>query len=271
MFEKRYPLRIPKFASRSVRHLLGHTVFQLGKSDEQGGSYSPHGYAKLSLEFNRALIERGIRAPWMWSAERCQQFWATREPGAGSNTPNSYAAKPTEIVDFMHHLWGSDVDRTDKVLEIGCSAGANLDRLRQLGYSSLSGIEINPHAIAELSRVFPELRESMIVHTGRIEDVLPSIEAGGVDVVFAMAVLHHIHPSSNWVFAEMVRVAAHHVFVIEPEQIISQYIFCRDYSRVFEALGCQQLRAVEINRSSLPEVAEVYHGYTARLFRVPGA
>jgi SAM-dependent methyltransferase len=271
VFEKRYLLRLPKIALRSVRHLLGHAVFQLRKTDEQGGSYSPRGYAKLSLELNRAFIERGRRAPWMWSAERCQQFWATLEPGVGSNAPNSYAAKPTEIVDFMHHLWGSDVDRADKVLEIGCNAGANLDRLRQLGYSSLSGVEINPHAIAELSQAFPELRGSMTVHTGRIEDVLPSIGTGGVDVVFAMAVLHHIHPSSNRVFAEMVRVAAHHVCVIEPEQVSSQYIFCRDYSRVFEALGCQQLRVVEINRSSLPEVAEAYHGYTARLFRVPGA
>jgi SAM-dependent methyltransferase len=223
------------------------------------------------LELNRALIERGTRAPWMWSAERCQQYWATRERDIGGNALNGYATKSTEIVDFMHDLWRPDVSRTDKLLEIGCSAGSNLDRLRQLGYASLSGVEINRHAIAELSRSFPELRETTTIHKGRIEDVLPNVEADGVDVVFAMAVLHNIHPSSNWVFAEMVRVARRHVCVIEPEQIVSQHIFCRDYSRVFEALGCRQLRAVEINRSSFPEVAKVYYGYTARLFRVPGA
>jgi hypothetical protein len=84
-----------------------------------------------------------------------------------------------------------------------------------------------------------------------------------------MGVLHHIHPHSRWIFAEMVRIAAHHVCVIEPELVVSHYIFCRDYGRVFEGLGCQQIRAVEIGRSGFPDVASDYHGCTARLFRVP--
>jgi len=263
-------LKIPRVALKPARHLLGRTVFQLRQTDEQGGSYLPRGRAKLSLALNRALVERGARAPWMWSAERCEQYWATCEQGVDGNALNNYLTKPTEIVDFMHDLWRHDVARTDKVLEIGCNAGANLARLSRLGYSSLSGVEINPHAIEALRREFPELAGA-VIHQGRVEDVLPEVKADSVDVVFAMAVLHNIHPSSNWIFAEMVRVARSHICVIEPEHIISHNIFCRDYARVFEALGCRQLRAVGIDRSSSPEVAEVYYGYTARLFRVPGA
>ncbi len=263
-------LAIPKIALKSARGLLEHTVFQLHRSDEQGASYIPRGRAKLALALNRALIEHGMQAPWMWSAKRCQQYWATRERGGvDGNAPDNYAAKSTEIVDFMHDLWRPDVARTDKVLEIGCNAGANLARLRQLTYAHLSGVEINPHAVAELRMAFPELADA-VIHEGRIEDVLPNLEADGVDAILAMAVLQFIHPSNNSVFAEMVRVARRHICVIEPEQVVTQYIFCRDYSRVFEALGCQQLWAVEINRLSAPEIAEVYHGYTARLFRVPG-
>ncbi len=260
----------PKIASKPVRHLLERTVYQPHQRDEQGGFYSPRGRARLSLALNRALIERGTRAPWMWSAERCQRYWATLGRGVGGSAPPSYVTKSTEIVDFMHDLWKPDVDQADKVLEIGCNAGANLARLRQLEYSRLCGVEIDTDSIVELRRAFPELAET-VIHQGRIEDVLPSIEADAVDVVFAMAVLQHIHPSSNRVFAEIVRVARRHICTIELEQVITHNHFCRDYSRVFEALGCRQLRATEISRSSSPEVAEVYHGYTARLFSVPGA
>ena len=129
----------------------------------------------------------------MWSAERCQQYWATLERGVEGSAPNGYVAKSTEIVDFVHNLWKPDVAQTDKVLEIGCNAGANLARLRQLEYSRLSGVEIDADSIVELRRTFPELAET-VVHQGSIEDVLPSIEADDVDVVFAMAVLQHIDP-----------------------------------------------------------------------------
>jgi hypothetical protein len=72
------------------------------------------------------------------------------------------------------------------------------------------------------------------------------------------------------VFSEMVRITGRHICVIEPEQVVSHDVFCRDYRQVFESLGCRQVRAVEIGRASFPEVAEDYHGYTARLFSVPG-
>ena len=69
----------------------------------------------------------------------------------------------------------------------------------------------------------------------------------------------------------MVRVARCHICVIELEQVITHNHFCRDYSRVFEALGCRQLRAAEISLSAPPRSPRSTIGYTARLFSVPGA
>src|SRR4029077_6589651 len=105
----------------------------------------------------------------------------------------------------------------------GCNAGANLAGLRALGYSNLTGVEINPHAIAEMRRAFPALAQDALIHQGGGEEVLPTLASDSVDVVFAMAVLHHIPPASRWIFAEMVRIARHHVCVLEPEQIVSHY------------------------------------------------
>jgi SAM-dependent methyltransferase len=257
--------------SAPLGYMLERTVFQLRHADPHGEVYHPRGRAKISLAVNRALVERGARAPWMWSAERCQRFWATIERGEDSNAPNGYAGKRTGIVDFLHDFWSPEVSPSDTILEVGCNAGANLARLGKLGYPNLGGIEINPNAIAEMQRAFPELAEQASIRQGRVEEVLPALASSAFDVVFAMAVLHHIHPSSSWVFAEMVRVAGRHICVLEPEQVVSHYVFCRDYRRVFERLGCQQLKAVQIGRSSFPDVAEDYHGYTVRLFRVPGS
>jgi len=260
----------PSVLSTSLAHLLERTVFQLKHADEQGEVYRPRGVAAVSLMLNRALIERGVRAPWMWSAERCQQFWATREPGEDSNAPNGYAAKRTEIVDFLHDFWSPEVGLSATVLEIGCNAGANLARLKQLGYEQLSGVEINPAAISEMRRAFPELAATAGIHIGRMEEVLPALDTDGFDVLFAMAVLHHVHPSSRWVFSEMVRISRGYICVLEPEQTVSHYVFCRNYGRLFEGLGCRQIRTVQIAHSSFPDIADDYQGYTARLFRVPG-
>jgi hypothetical protein len=65
----------------------------------------------------------------------------------------------------------------------------------------------------------------------------------------------------------MVRIAGHFVCSIEPEQRVSDYVFCRNYRRVFEGLGCWQVRAVELNRSTFPDLSDCW-GDTVRLLRI---
>jgi hypothetical protein len=84
-------------------------------------------------------------------------------------------------------------------------------------------------------------------------------------------VLLHIHPSSHAVLEHLVRVARRYVCVVEAEQALASYVFPRNYGRVFERLGCEQVRAVSFGRRTHPAVGEEYFGYTARLFRVSAA
>jgi hypothetical protein len=69
------------------------------------------------------------------------------------------------------------------VLELGCNAGANLERLRQLGYTDLAGLEINPTAVQELHEAFPSLAGEASVIEGSLERVLPTLETDSVDVI----------------------------------------------------------------------------------------
>jgi SAM-dependent methyltransferase len=225
----------------------------------------PTGPRRAMVRANQALFERGLTPPWVWDAERCRRFWAGQDEESGSvNAPSTYAGKSQAIVEMLHDFWRPEVEPGMSVLEVGCNAGANLAGLARHGYETLSGVEINPHAIAQMRRSFPALQAT--VSEGALEEVLPRIATGSVDVVFSMAVLIHVHPSSKAIFEHMARIAARYVCVIEAENTTIPYIFARNYRRVFERAGCAQLRSALLSERAYPAVGADYWGYTARLF-----
>jgi SAM-dependent methyltransferase len=228
----------------------------------------PTGLDRLLVRINQEIFERGWSPPWIWSDADCRDYWASRTSEGSGNSPVEYARKDTAIVDTMADFWNPLVPTSASVMEIGSNAGANLERLRQLGYSRLEGIEINHHAVEEMRSVFPDLARVAKVRVGAAEEVLPQIPSSSVDMVFSMAVLHHIHPVSRSVFAEMVRIARSYICVIEPETITIPYIFARQYGRVFERLGCTSIRSLAIAPDRMRDV-DCYDGYVARLFRAP--
>jgi SAM-dependent methyltransferase len=228
----------------------------------------PAGAGRLMVRANQALFEHGVTPPWVWDADRCRRFWAGQDEEAGNvNAPSTYAGKSQAIVEMLHDFWRPEVEPGLSVLEVGCNAGANLAGLARHGYEQLSGVEINPHAIEQMRQSFPDLRAT--VHEGALEELLPTLETGSVDVVFSMAVLIHVHPSSKAIFEHMARIAARYVCVIEAENTTIPYIFARNYRRVFERAGCAQLRSALLTERAYPAVGADYWGYTARLFAAP--
>ncbi|MCZ4495000.1 MAG: hypothetical protein JWP53_3931 [Conexibacter sp.] len=229
--------------------------------------FPPRGPRRLGMLGNQRLFERGITPPWVWSATKCQEYWATATEGTTNNEPSSYATKNRAIVGVLKDFWQPEVTPESSVLEVGCNAGANLKGLHDHGYRDLAALEINPSAIDEMRRGFPELDPTVTI--GPVEQTLPTLADDSVDVVFSMAVLLHIHPSSVQVFQEMVRVARRYVCVIEAESSTLPYIFARNYQRIFEQAACTQLRSKVLTEAEFPAVGRDYWGYTARLFSVP--
>lgn len=231
---------------------------------ELGGTVSV--VRRATTRVNQAVFERGLTPPWVWSQARVQEYWATRTSEGSDNRPIDYADKPTPIVDFLHDFWSPEVQPTDRILELGTNAGANLAHLSRLGYRRLAGVEINPHALQQLRDSFPDLAEQADLIEGSFEAVLPTLADDSADVVFTMAVLLHVHPASNAVLDHMARIAHRHVCVIESESVTLPYIYARDYGRVFAVRGWREIKRVDINPADHPEVGRDYHGYTARLF-----
>ena len=143
----------------------------------------PTGLRKATTRLNQALFEQGTTPPWVWSQERCQRYWSTRTSDGVDNRPADYVAKNPAIVDLMHKFWSPEVSPSSAVMELGCNAGANLERLRQLGYTDLTGLEINRTAIQELHEAFPALAGEASLIVGSLEHVLPTLKTDGVDVI----------------------------------------------------------------------------------------
>lgn len=258
---------VPRVRGTTI-HLLTR-AFHEERVDESGAVIRPRGVRRAFTRLNQELVERGRQPPWIDSREACLAYWRSRTATADTNRPEEYASKSLEIVDFVDDLWAPFVEPDARILELGCNAGPNLFRLQELGYSSLAGIEVNPHAVEELRRRFPALWRDARIIEGSLEERLPELADGSYDVVFSIAVLIHVHPTSAWIFPEIVRVARRHVCVVELETASNWYVFARNYRRVFERLGCEELASVVVEPVGAPSVSRGYDGYVARLFRVP--
>jgi SAM-dependent methyltransferase len=102
------------------------------------------------------------------------------------------------------------VRRDARVLEVGCGAGNQIGALAELGFTDLSGCDINPEAVAIARRRFPtaDIAEATAC-------ALP-YKAGAFDLVYTSALLIHIPPAVlPCVLDELVRVSARWVYGYE--------------------------------------------------------
>jgi len=142
--------------------------------------------------------------------EECRAYWASRVEGH-ANSPSQYATRDRSITDFQHHFWSPEVTPDDSILELGPNAGANLQRLFELGHRNLAGVEINSAAVSGMREYLPVLAAVADIRIGPLEDVLPELPDRSHDLVFAVGVLSHVHPESNWLFDEIARIARRHI------------------------------------------------------------
>ena len=250
---------------KAQRKVFGKWLFYQTSVDEYGNIIPMRRLGPL----NQWLMEKGYTPPWIFTQRECQEYWKSITNTSSANRPSEYAAKSQEIVQFLHQFWAPHIGTEDIILELGCNCGANLNGLLCRGYKHLHGMEINETAISQMKCSFPDLAGIATILVGSLEELLPKAPTAGVDVIFTMAVLIHIHPRSNYLFDEMVRVARKYICVVENETANCAYVFSRNYRRVFERLGCSHVKSVLITKSAFPETPSGYYGYTARLFQVP--
>ena len=108
--------------------------------------------------------------------------------------------------------------------------------LEMAGYTNLTGIDVNLKALDMVTS------NACLMH-GPIEKVLPTI-LQPYGLVFTMAVLEHIPPENDGVFDHIARLGKYNLLTVEDE--VSSHgdrHFPRNYKRVFEDLGLEQVKA----------------------------
>jgi SAM-dependent methyltransferase len=135
----------------------------------------------------------------MDAPETLHAFWT--QPSPPGNDPRSFIDKPSrsQVVSQL-----VQVPKDTSILEVGCGVGRNLAHLRDLGFTNLAGIEINPHAVELLRQTYPQLAD-VEIHLGAAEDVLPTLPDEAFEMVVTFAFLEHVSPQTR-VFDEIVRV-----------------------------------------------------------------
>ena len=245
------------------------SVFFRNRLDSHGKAYIPKGVDKIICNVNQYIIESSLTPPWVWDAKACHRFWGLDVNNkADPNAPTGYYNKPKALIKFLEQFWSPYIKKDFSILELGCNCGTNLNLLHTERYTDLSGIDINADAVNLMNSVYPELYENATICVGKFEDLLSEIESKSFDVIFTMAVLMHIHPTSTQVFSNMARIARKYIVVVEQEYGNCEYVFSRNYKRVFSRVGCKQVKKIMLGVDDTPDYAYEYHGMKARIFEV---
>jgi len=151
---------------------------------------------------------------------------------------------------FLTALFKKHCGPEARILEIGCNAGSNLSDLYRSGFHHLTGVDINPEALRLLRASHPELGDKLRMFHSPVEERIKLVADGEFDVVFTIAVLGHPQPTSEWVFAEMVRINAGVLISVEQRRTKSSWCVARDYQRVFEKLGMKLIEQPKLQGMS---------------------
>jgi SAM-dependent methyltransferase len=203
--------------------------------------------------------------------EANRRGWAER---SGPYSPTYYAELgPNEVSETLAAVFDHYVADDARVLEVGCGSGRHLEYLRRQGYEDLTGVDINPDAVAAMADHYPRLAGTATVHVDALESFLPDQPDDAFDAVYSVETLQHVHPDDERVFDELVRVTGDLLVTAENEgngptrrtDAVSYVesgddefpLYHRDWKAVFTERGAVQLLCEPGARD------------TVRAFRVP--
>lgn len=181
-------------------------------------------------------------------SEDVRDEWADR---SGEYSPEYYAYYgPDDTTETILEAVQSHLGPDPAILEVGSSSGRHLAALQEAGYDDLTGVEVNEDAREVMTEQFPALAETGTFHYDSIESVIEGFETDQFDAVFAVETLQHLHPDSEWVFAELARVTGRLLITVENEgeepvedPPAINYVdgdvplYYRDWKRIFTDLG----------------------------------
>ena len=201
----------------------------------------------LMIPLNLIINRRKHKSDLHKSRNEIHDYW--KSPDDGMNLPENYSKVNGEEQaisrdlrsQFLIKMMDAHSNSEENILEIGCNVGRNLHYLYEAGYKNLNGIDISKNAIILMKNTYPRMVKNVKIINRSIEEGIRDYKNNEFEVVFTMAVLEHIHPDSEFIFSEMVRITKNLLITIEDEKHVSWRHFPRNYKHIFEPLGMEQI------------------------------
>lgn len=135
----------------------------------------------------------------LWRKEFGEK-WSQRNPQSPTDVDENYRRKFGVTRTDLNERFLSSIPRDAHILEVGCNIGSQLLLLREIGYSKLYGVDVQPYAIQKAHSLHPQIG----FFIGEASN-LP-FETGFFDLVFTSGLLIHIPPDEiTDVLSEIVR------------------------------------------------------------------
>lgn len=208
----------------------------------------------LPMPIRKAYIKRKSR-------DELFKYWTS--PYDGKNMPSEYL-KGKERSVFLLNLIKRYAEEDDRILEIGCNVGRNLNELFCAGFKNLAGVEISENAIDMMKDAYPDMANKIEIYIGSVENLIQDFGNNSFDLVFTMAVLEHIHTDSKFIFPHMARITKKILVTIEDERGLSWRHFPRNYKKIFEGLGLRQIEEISFKKVKVPGLNS---NFVARVFK----
>lgn len=220
----------------------------MGKTDEKE-------FESMVSPIHINLLSRGI---YYASENDILQYW--KKPDDEFNKTEDYI-KPVGRSKYLASIIGNHCGHIASAIEIGCNIGRNIHYLKTEMGLCVAGIEINEGAVQMQKEAYPELSGAKIL-VGDTKEMITELPDKAYDIVYSMAVLMHLHPTTSDSFwKEILRVAGKYILTIEMETHASERNWGRNYGQIFTRLGAEEIF------SEVVTDIEGLEGYTTRVFK----
>ncbi len=145
----------------------------------------------------------------VWSSSFGQDY-TDRNPQSVDDMDALYLTNCGVSRSQMNEDFLSGLDRSVRILEVGCNVGSQLNILQNMGFENLYGIELQPYAV-EMSKI---VTKHINIIQGDAFDI--PYKDGYFDLVYTSGVLIHINPADVLVaMREIYRTSSQYIWGYE--------------------------------------------------------
>lgn len=227
---------IPIFLKKIINSFL-HPRFLYGKVINDS-TYEMLLQKKLPNKFIRKLI-------YFYPTISDSFSWIHGDIGQWRNPKDFIKLRPG-LDDLFLDYFEKNIDKNDKILDLGCNSGRHLNYLYHKNYKDLHGVDIMSSAFTFFSKEFPEAFKLINIEKNFMQRKLLNTNNKFYDSMYSVgATIELIHPSFD-IIGHMCRVVKQNIIIlIQPDA----HYYPRFYPLEFTRNGFSKITEMKLGKN----------------------